>query len=120
MQIEVPAGEVALAADLSLPENAQGLVLFAHGSGSSRHSPRNRHVADVLYRGSIGSILIDLLTPDEEAFDLHTGALRFDIGFLARRLTVITDWIASQEQLLPRPGILLDSSLGTFEIENVL
>jgi len=97
--IRVPAGRVELAADLSLPESATGLVLFAHGSGSSRHSPRNRHVADVLNRGSFGTILIDLLTEDEEAVDLLTAELRFDIDLLVRRLTAITDWIGAQNNL---------------------
>jgi dienelactone hydrolase len=97
--IRVPAGGVELAADLSLPESATGLVLFAHGSGSSRHSPRNRRVADVLNRGLIGTILIDLLTEDEEAIDLRTAELRFDIDLLVRRLTAITDWIGAQKNL---------------------
>jgi dienelactone hydrolase len=97
--MRVPAGRVELAADLSLPESATGLVLFAHGSGSSRHSPRNRHVADVLNRGSIGTILTDLLTEDEEAVDLRTAELRFDIDLLVRRLTAITDWIGAQKNL---------------------
>jgi|SRR5579859_3828263 len=61
----VPVGRIELSADVSLPDHAKGLVLFAHGSGSSRHSPRNRHVADVLNRGAVGTILIDLLTADE-------------------------------------------------------
>jgi dienelactone hydrolase len=97
--IRVPAGRVDLAADLSLPPDATGLVLFAHGSGSSRHSPRNRHVADVLNRGTIGTILIDLLTEDEESIDLQTAALRFDIGLLVGRLTAITGWIGRQKNL---------------------
>jgi hypothetical protein len=74
-----------------LPQNATGVVLFAHGSGSSRHSPRNRSVAHVLHRGSIGTILSDLLTKDEEAVDLNIGELRFDIDLLVRGLSAITD-----------------------------
>jgi len=101
--IKVPAGEVELAADLALPHldetEARGIVLFAHGSGSSRKSPRNRHVADVLNRGAIGSILIDLLTEDEERLDVQTAELRFDIDLLTRRLTAITDWIGGQRDL---------------------
>src|SRR5271169_100901 len=97
--ISVPVGEVDLAADLSIPRGATGLVLFAHGSGSSRHSPRNRHVAEVLNRGSIATILADLLTEDEEAVDRFSAALRFDIGLLVRRLTGITDWIGEQSHL---------------------
>ncbi len=70
------------------------MVLFAHGSGSSRHSPRNQYVAQVIRAAGIGTLLFDLLTRDEEAVDLHTGRLRFDIGLLARRLVDATDWIA--------------------------
>jgi putative phosphoribosyl transferase len=95
----VPLGQIQLAADVSLPENAKGLVLFAHGSGSSRHSPRNRHVADVLNRGSIGTILIDLLTEEEEQVDLRTAELRFDIPLLGSRVAEITDWIQEQPAL---------------------
>ncbi len=97
--IRIPAGEAVLNADLSLPENASGLVLFAHGSGSSRHSPRNRHVADVLNRGEIGSLLADLLTEREERIDMQTAELRFDIGLLAKRLMAITDWVRGQDRL---------------------
>ena len=97
--IRVSAGQVDLAADLSLPESATGLVVFAHGSGSSRRSPRNRHVADVLNRGLIGTVLIDLLTEDEEAVDQYSAELRFDIDLLVRRLTAITDWISAQNNL---------------------
>lgn len=98
-EIQVPAGRVELAADLAVPEGAQGLVLFAHGSGSGRHSPRNRRVASALNRGSIGTILIDLLTENEEQADAQTGALRFDIDLLVGRLTAITDWIGGQDRL---------------------
>src|SRR5271166_683135 len=97
-QIEtiIPLAGIALPAAVSVPNGAKGLVLFAHGSGSSRHSPRNRHVADVLNRGAIGTVLIDLLTPEEEAVDLQTAELRFDIPLLGRRLTATTDWICRQ------------------------
>ncbi len=95
----VPVGRIELAADLAVPDRAKGLVLFAHGSGSSRHSPRNRHVADVLNRGAIGTILIDLLTEEEEAVDLRTAELRFDIPLLGRRVAAITDWISKQPGL---------------------
>lgn len=97
--IRVSAGKVDLIADLSLPESAIGLVLFAHGSGSSRHSPRNRHVAHVLNDGSIGTILVDLLTEEEESTDLRTAEFRFDIDLLVQRLTAITDWIGRQRDL---------------------
>jgi putative phosphoribosyl transferase len=91
--VHVAAGSVTLEADLSVPEGALGIVLFAHGSGSSRHSPRNRHVAQVLNEGGLATLLIDLLTLDEEAIDLHTARLRFDIGLLAERLVGATDWV---------------------------
>jgi len=98
-EIAVPAGRVELAADFSLPEHATGLVVFAHGSGSSRRSPRNRRVAGVLNYGGIATILIDLLTAEEEAIDVRTAELRFNINLLIRRLTAITDWVAGQPDL---------------------
>lgn len=78
---------------LGLPKNAQGLVLFAHGSGSSRHSPRNRYVAQILQSHGIGTLLFDLLTRHEESVDQYNGELRFDIPFLSRRLLGATRWI---------------------------
>jgi putative phosphoribosyl transferase len=90
---------IALPADLTVPRDARGLVLFAHGSGSSRHSPRNRHVADVLNRGQIGTLLVDLLTSHEETVDLQSAKFRFDIPRLGRRLIEITDWIGRQPDL---------------------
>lgn len=89
----VSAGEVVLEGSLEVPEGAQGVVLFAHGSGSSRHSPRNRFVAKELQGGGLGTLLIDLLTPEEEAIDLRTRELRFDIEGLARRLVGAVDWL---------------------------
>ena len=71
-------------------------MLFAHGSGSSRHSPRNRRVAAHLQRAGFGTLLLDLLTSEEEQFDLHTRELRFDIGLLARRLVGAVDWLAAR------------------------
>jgi pimeloyl-ACP methyl ester carboxylesterase len=91
--VRVAAGPVTLEGNLSLPEGARGIVLFAHGSGSSRHSPRNRYVAQVLNEAKLATLLVDLLTPDEEAIDLRTAHLRFDIGLLAERLVGVTDWI---------------------------
>ncbi|HEV2458372.1 MAG TPA: dienelactone hydrolase family protein [Ktedonobacterales bacterium] len=91
--VEVPAGSLLLSGDLSIPENPRGVVLFAHGSGSSRHSPRNRFVAARLHEGSLATLLLDLLTVDEEAEDLRTARLRFDIGLLAGRLAHATDWL---------------------------
>lgn len=97
--IKVPLGGIELAADVALPVRAAGLVVFAHGSGSSRRSPRNRHVAAVLNEGAIGTVLIDLLTEQEEAIDLQTAELRFDIPLLGQRLVAITDWIVRQSHL---------------------
>jgi dienelactone hydrolase len=80
---------------LIVPPVATGVVLFAHGSGSSRHSPRNQYVAQVIRETGIGTLLFDLLTAQEEAVDLHTGHLRFDIGLLARRLVDATRWVTT-------------------------
>jgi len=78
---------------LNIPGDARGLVLFAHGTGSSRHSPRNRYVASVLREGGLATLLLDLLTEEEEAIDLRTRHLRFDINLLAERLVAVTDWL---------------------------
>src|SRR5919108_4095866 len=91
--VHVAAGPVTLEGNLSLPEGARGVVLFAHGSGSSRHSSRNRYVARLLNEAKLATLLIDLLTANEEAIDLHTAHLRFDIGLLAERLVGATDWL---------------------------
>jgi dienelactone hydrolase len=91
--VRVAAGGVELEGNLAVPEGARGVVLFAHGSGSSRHSPRNRHVAGVLQVAGLATLLIDLLTATEEAVDVRTRHLRFDIGMLAERLAGATDWL---------------------------
>jgi pimeloyl-ACP methyl ester carboxylesterase len=91
--VRVPAGPVWLEGNLSLPEQPRAVVLFAHGSGSSRHSPRNRYVARVLNEAKLATLLIDLLTLDEEVIDARTAQLRFDIGLLAERLADATDWL---------------------------
>ena len=91
--VQIRSGAVTLSGDLSLPEKAQGVVLFAHGSGSSRHSPRNQFVARTIREAGVGTLLFDLLTKDEEAIDIHTAHLRFDIGLLASRLIDATYWI---------------------------
>ena len=91
--VRVSAGPLELDGNLGVPGNAAGIVLFAHGSGSGRHSPRNRYVARALRERGLATLLIDLLTPDEEAVDLPTGHLRFDIGLLAERLAGATDWL---------------------------
>jgi len=92
-EVTVSIGESLEArAFLRLPASAKGLALFAHGSGSSRHSPRNGFVADVLAEGNVASLLLDLLTPEEEVVDLQSARLRFDMGLLARRLVAATQW----------------------------
>src|SRR5690242_9778622 len=95
--VQVPAGQGTLDGDLVIPAGTTGIALFAHGSGSSRHSPRNRFVASVLHEAGLATLLMDLLTPDEEAVDIHTAQLRFDIGLLAERLARATDWIADYQ-----------------------
>jgi putative phosphoribosyl transferase len=92
-EVKIPAGNVMLEGELALPKEAQGIVLFVHGSGSSRHSPRNQHVAQVLRSAGIGTLLFDLLTEDEEAIDRSTGHLRFDISLLSERLVHASRWI---------------------------
>jgi pimeloyl-ACP methyl ester carboxylesterase len=92
---------VQLAGTLEIPANALGLVLFAHGSGSSRHSSRNRHVARVLQRTGLGTLLFDLMTREEERVDALTAHLRFDIPFLATRLEVATRWIMEDAHAAP-------------------
>jgi len=99
VSVKVPINGIKLTADIALPVHAKGLVVFAHGSGSSRRSPRNRHVADMLNEGAIGTVLIDLLTEQEEAVDLRTAELRFDIPLLGQRLVAVTDWILRQNHL---------------------
>jgi predicted NUDIX family NTP pyrophosphohydrolase/predicted alpha/beta-hydrolase family hydrolase len=94
MTLQIPAGEVTLTGDLEIPENSRGLVLFAHGSGSSRRSPRNQAVAEVLRDAGMATLLFDLLTPHEEVEDAYSGHLRFDIGLLSRRLAIVTKEIA--------------------------
>jgi pimeloyl-ACP methyl ester carboxylesterase len=89
----VPVDDTVLEGDLVLPEAASGIVLFAHGSGSSRHSPRNRQVAASLNQAQLGTLLVDLLTPAEERLDLVTAEHRFDINLLARRLVGAIDWL---------------------------
>ena len=98
LTVEIPAG-VPLAADLHIPRDLGGVVLFAHGSGSSRHSPRNQFVARELQKAGLATLLLDLLTEEEEALDARTGHLRFDIDLLARRLLYAANWIAQQRQL---------------------
>ena len=94
--VVVPIDELGLEGTLSIPQDATGVVLFAHGSGSSRHSPRNRLVAGELQQAGLGTLLFDLLSEDEERVDARTGELRFDIGLLARRVIASADWLREQ------------------------
>src|ERR1035437_1158296 len=94
-EVSIEVEGATLEGILVLPKGADGLVLFAHGSGSSRHSPRNRYVAQVLHSHGIATLLFDLLTRREESIDQYSGELRFDIPFLANRLIGATKWIMS-------------------------
>ena len=94
--VRVGAGPVTLEGNLTVPDGARGVVLFAHGSGSSRHSPRNRFVAQALNEAGLATLLIDLLTADEEAIDAYSGHYRFDIGLLAGRLVGAVDWLGRE------------------------
>jgi dienelactone hydrolase len=109
---QVPAAGVVLDGDLSLPDSTAGVVLFAHGSGSSRHSPRNRAVAGALNRRGMATLLVDLLTADEERIDARTGQLRFDIGLLADRLVGIIDWLGARPETAALPVGLFGASTG--------
>jgi putative phosphoribosyl transferase len=95
---QVSVGPVILEGNLDVPANAQGVVLFAHGSGSSRHSRRNQAVAQMLRTGGLATLLIDLLTAEEEAVDLNTRHLRFDINLLAERLVGATVWLGQNPE----------------------
>ena len=97
-KVRIPAGRATLDGNLSIPENASALVLFVHGSGSSRHSPRNQFVARTLNNAGLATVLFDLLTPEEEAIDARTAELRFNIKLLAERLVHATNWAKQQQQ----------------------
>jgi putative phosphoribosyl transferase len=111
-RIEVRVGSVVLEGDLGIPEDAAGIVLFAHGSGSSRRSPRNRSVAGLLREGHLGTFLIDLLTEEEEALDAATGYLRFDIDLLGGRLVGITNWLLASPETCKLPIGYFGASTG--------
>jgi putative phosphoribosyl transferase len=96
-RLVIPAAGVRLEAEVDVPEAAPGVVLFVHGSGSSRHSPRNRYVAGELQHAGLATVLVDLLTPEEERIDALTGELRFDIRLLAERVIALTDWLREHE-----------------------
>ena len=97
-EIRIPAGRATLGGSLTILDQARGLILFAHGSGSSRHSPRNQFVARTLNQAGLGTLLFDLLTPEEEKLDIYTREHRFDIGLLAERLVYATKWAKEQKE----------------------
>src|SRR5206468_10288226 len=111
-EVQIQAGRAVLSGNLIIPQNAAALVLFAHGSGSSRHSPRNQFVARTLNDAGRGTLLFDLLTPDEEAVDVHTREHRFNIGLLAEALVRATKWAKQREQTRDVPSGYLGSSTG--------
>ncbi|MBT3165580.1 dienelactone hydrolase family protein [Streptomyces sp. Vc74B-19] len=110
--VTVPSGARALRGDLEIPAGARGMVLFAHGSGSSRLSPRNRAVAGVLRDAGFGTLLLDLLTGTEEDEDAATGRHRFDIGLLAGRLAHAVDWLEGRPDAVDLPVGLFGASTG--------
>ena len=110
--VRLDLADVALNGDLCLPSDAQGLVVFAHGSGSSRHSPRNRAVADALQHGRLGTLLLDLLTEREEIADASTAEFRFDIPLLADRLVGAIDWAQAHPRTSSLPVGLFGASTG--------
>jgi dienelactone hydrolase len=103
--VRVPVSDAVLDGDLVVPTDAHGIVIFAHGSGSGRHSPRNRQVAAALNGAGIGTLLIDLLTPAEEQIDRVTAKHRFDIELLARRLVPAVDWLSRDTGSSPAIGL---------------
>jgi putative phosphoribosyl transferase len=106
-QVKISAGDAILDGALMIPSGASGIVLFAHGSGSSRHSPRNMSVARVIREAGVGTLLFDLLTREEESVDVFTRHLRFDIGLLTNRLIEATNWVSGQ-------GLTRDLAVGYF------
>lgn len=111
-ETEIRLKENTLYAFLDCPKEALGMVIFAHGSGSSRHSPRNQYVAKILQEVQIGTLLIDLLTQEEEDLDLKTREYRFNIPLLAKRLVLVTEWIQKQATLKGLPIGYFGSSTG--------
>ena len=110
--VEIEIAGAVLYGDMTLPPEARGLVIFAHGSGSSRHSPRNRYVAGVINRAGLGTLLMDLLTEDEERVDEMTRELRFDIELLGRRVGDVVGWAGGCDELAELPVGLFGSSTG--------
>lgn len=111
-EVTIPIGRISLHGTLSIPPQPAGVVLFAHGSGSSRFSPRNRFVAEALQRAGLATLLFDLLTAEEERADERTAHLRFDIGLLAERLVGATDWVVQHPDLRELPIGYFGASTG--------
>ena len=106
-EVTIPVRDAVLSGTLDVPEHCAGLVIFAHGSGSSRHSPRNRYVAEILQKAGMGTLLFDLLTESEENVDRVTAEHRFNIPFLAARLIQATEWVQRQ-------AMTTDTAIGYF------
>ncbi|HVT11162.1 MAG TPA: alpha/beta fold hydrolase [Fimbriimonadaceae bacterium] len=111
-EVNIPVEKVLLTGDLQVPAESEGLVLFVHGSGSSRLSQRNRHVADEINRHGLSTLLFDLLSPEEEEIDMVTRELRFDIGLLADRVDAVTNWLSSEDDLDAYPIGYFGASTG--------
>lgn len=112
IRVETSSGPGTIMGDLSVPEDATGVVAFAHGSGSSRHSTRNQRVAATLRDDKLATLLMDLLTTEEEQIDVRTRELRFDIGLLARRVAAAVDWLRADERTRHLPVGLFGASTG--------
>lgn len=110
--VRIPAAGVILDGDLVVPAKAAGVVLFAHGSGSSRHSPRNRMVAERLHEAGYATLLMDLLTPEEDQIDSRTRKFRFDISRLASRLSGAIGWLSERAETASMPLALFGASTG--------
>lgn len=110
--ISIPLDQTRLEGDLTVPDAARGMVLFAHGAGSSRHSPRNRYVAAALADAGFATLLMDLLTRDEDRVDQRTSELRFDIGLLASRVTAVADWLHEEAETARLPLAIFGASTG--------
>jgi len=112
-EVKVSAGPVTLDGMLGIPGDAKGIVVFAHGSGSSRFSPRNQYVAEELRKAKLGTLLFDLLTPEEEEIDMVTGHLRFNINLLSERVIGATDWLTAYPKTKDRAIGYFGASTGT-------
>jgi pimeloyl-ACP methyl ester carboxylesterase len=114
VEVSIHGDDATIWGTLAVPSGARGVVVFAHGSGSGRFSPRNRYVAGVLFQAGLATLLMDLLTAGEEAEDRSTGSLRFDIPLLARRVIAAIDWLAADALVGDLPEPLRTLPVGTF------